>query len=131
MGFNKARAIETVHLNFCKRLLGVKETTQNDFIYGELGRTDYQTRRYLCIIKWWLKIITREDNKYIKHVYKMMLAGNDRKPLQQNWALLVKNLLGRTGFMDVWIYHGVGNIEVFLSIFKVRLKDMLMQDWHS
>ena len=77
-GFNKARAIETVHLNFCKRLLGVKQTTQNDFIYGELGRTDYQTRRYLCIIKWWLKIETSEDNKYIKDVYKMMLADNVR-----------------------------------------------------
>lgn len=118
-GFNKARAIETVHLNFCKRLLGVKQTTQNDFIYGELGRIDYQTRRYLCIIKWWLKIVTSEDNKYIKHVYKMMLADNDRQPLKQNWALSVKNLLGRTGFMDVWNYQGVGNIEVFLSIFKV------------
>lgn len=33
--------------------------------------------------------------------------------------------------MDVWNYQGVGNIEVFLSIFKVRLKDMFMQNWHS
>ena len=33
--------------------------------------------------------------------------------------------------MDVWIYQRVGNIEVFLRIFKVRLKDMFMHDWHS
>jgi len=29
---------ERVHLQFCKRLLGVKRCTQNDFVYGELGR---------------------------------------------------------------------------------------------
>ena len=27
-----------MHLKLCKQLLGVKQTTQNDFIYGELGR---------------------------------------------------------------------------------------------
>ena len=34
-GFCKADEIETVHLQFCKRLLGVKQCSQNDFIYGE------------------------------------------------------------------------------------------------
>ena len=29
--------IERVHLQFCKRLLGVKKCTQNDFVYGDLG----------------------------------------------------------------------------------------------
>ena len=35
-GFSKATAVERVHLQFCKRQLGVKKTTQNDFIYGYL-----------------------------------------------------------------------------------------------
>ena len=34
-GLNSAKAVETVHLSFCNRMLGVKQTTQNDFIYGE------------------------------------------------------------------------------------------------
>ena len=42
-GFFQANSIERVHLQFCKRLLGVKKTTQNDFVYGELGRTIYIT----------------------------------------------------------------------------------------
>ena len=37
-GLHKAPNIERVHLNFCKRILQVKRTTQNDFIYSELGR---------------------------------------------------------------------------------------------
>ena len=36
--FIQANAVERVHLLVCKKLLGVKESTQNDFIYGEYGR---------------------------------------------------------------------------------------------
>ena len=75
-GFSQANAIERVHLQFCKRLLGVKKTTQNDFIYGELGRTTCITKRYLLIIKYWFKILYCGNTKYIKLVYNMML--NDK-----------------------------------------------------
>ena len=41
-GFHKDSAIETVHMQFCKKkkkkkLPDVKQRTQNDFVYGELG----------------------------------------------------------------------------------------------
>ena len=39
-GFCQAKQIERTHMMFCKQLLGVKTSTQNDFIYGEFGRTD-------------------------------------------------------------------------------------------
>ena len=42
--FFQATHIECVHLQFCKRLLEVKKTTQNNFVYGELGRINFQTR---------------------------------------------------------------------------------------
>ena len=64
-GFHKATAVETAHLPFCKKVLGVKRSTQNDFVYGELGRKDYQSRRFIAIIKYWLKIISRNEAKYI------------------------------------------------------------------
>ncbi len=50
-GFNHSNQIERVHLQFCKRLLGVKITTQNDFIYGELGRVSLRVGRFYNIIK--------------------------------------------------------------------------------
>jgi hypothetical protein len=42
-GFAKDLTIERVHLQFCKKVLGVKKTTQNDFICGELGRFSFKT----------------------------------------------------------------------------------------
>ena len=50
--FSQANAIDRVHLSFCKKLLGVKKSMQNDFIYGEFGRISFQTKRYFIIIKY-------------------------------------------------------------------------------
>ena len=71
--FCKADKIETVHLQFCKRLLGVKQFLQNDFIYGESGGTSFQTKRFLMIIKYWLKIVLSPEKRFIKIIYNMML----------------------------------------------------------
>ena len=60
-------------MQFCKQILGVKKATQNDFVYWELGRTNYITRRYFIIIKFWLKLLIRPENKYISIVYDMMV----------------------------------------------------------
>ena len=49
-GFCNAHQIERVHLQFCKNLLGVKQSTQNNFVYGDLGRMNYQSYRYVNII---------------------------------------------------------------------------------
>ena len=65
-GFIQGNAIERVHLQFCKRLLGVKKTTQNDFIYGELGRTNFLTKQYLLIIRYRFKILVSAWKKCIR-----------------------------------------------------------------
>ena len=49
--FCKADAVERVHTQFCKSLLGVKTSTQNDFVYGELGRIDLKTIRIYSAVK--------------------------------------------------------------------------------
>ena len=87
-GFSKAKAIEIVHMHFCKKTLGVKQSTQNDFVYGELGRIDYQSHRYIKIIKFWLKVIYSSEQKYIKNMYDMMLSNLELRPMKQNWAPL-------------------------------------------
>ena len=97
-GFFKANQIERAHLQFCKRLLGVKKCTQNNFIYGELGRLPNQKQRYFIIIKYWLKIVNSEENK-IKHVYNQMLLDLELDNRRVNWASLVKKLLSELGFM--------------------------------
>ena len=109
-GFYKATSIETVHLQFCKKIL---------------------SRRYVSIIKFWLKVVSSHDNKYIRQIYAMMLNDMVTHPLKQNWASRVKDLLSRLGFFEVWESQGVGNENLFLGIFKQRVRDVFTKDWHS
>ena len=130
-GFSQANAIERVHLQFCKRLLGEKKTTQNDFVYGELGRTTCITKRYLLIIKFWFKILSCGNTKYIKLVYDMMLNDLEANPALINWASLLRDFLFSMGFNEVWLNQGVGNYSNFISVFKQRLSDTFIQNWHA
>ena len=62
----------------------------------------------------------------------MILSDLELRPMKQNWASLVKDLLSKLGCMEAWISQGVGNFNIFfLNLFKVRVKDIFMQDWHS
>jgi hypothetical protein len=129
-GFITGPALERVHLQFCKRLLGVKQCTQNDFIYGELGRTPLIVTRHFRIIKYWLKVIKSSDMKYMSHVYNMMLEDMLMSN-NKNWAMLVKLLLQNLGFAEVWINQGVGNEQLFLVQLKQRLRDVFVQNWRN
>ena len=66
--------IERVHYQFCKKVLGVRKTTQNDFVYGELGRITFITRRYFDIVKYWFKVLATPDHKYVKIILQFNVA---------------------------------------------------------
>ncbi|MCG8032789.1 MAG: hypothetical protein JAZ03_11525 [Candidatus Thiodiazotropha taylori] len=130
-GFSKANSIERVHMQFCKKLLCVKQCTQNDFIYGELGRYQFQTKRFYNIIKYWLKIVCCQDTKYVKIVYEMLLNDSNTYPNKVSWVILVRNLLGELGFMEAWLQQGVGDAKLFLRAVKQRLEDTFIQNWNA
>ena len=127
-GFIQAPAIERVHLRFLKTILRVKTSTPNDLVYAELGRQTLRTKRLVQIINYWFKILTSQETKYLKHVYNFMLQDVEAHPNKVNWAVLVMNLLSELGFYEVWVQQGVGNYNVFISLFKQRLTDNYVQN---
>ena len=130
-GFISGNAVERIHVQFCIKVLGVKKTTQNDFIYGELGRMPYQYHRYFTIIKYWLKLLYSKEHKYIKKVYLMLKSDLDTQPNKKNWCSLVRDLLCQLGFHEVWIFQEIGETKLFLSIAKQRIKDQFLQNWNG
>lgn len=128
-GFHPSPDIEKFHLSFCKRILCVKKSTQNDFIYGELGRYPLQMTRYGRIIRYWLNIVTGKKSLYVCLVYREAVAQADRN--KSSWALNVKSLLCSIGLGEAWYNQGVGDPDIFIRLFKQRLRDIFTQDWRS
>ena len=130
-GFNKGLSIERTHLRFLKRLLGVKLTTQNNFVYGETGRINFQNRRFIIIIRYWLKLCATDDAKYIKSVYYMLKNDSETRAHKKNWVTHVRDLLSSLGFYEVWLAQGVGDSGHFMKLFKQRISDTFIQKWDS
>ena len=56
-----------------KQILGVEQTTQNNFVYGQLGRFPlFFLHRHYRMIKFWLKIIKGDTRKCTQIYYNMM-----------------------------------------------------------
>ena len=62
-----------MHLRFPKQLLGVRNQTQNDFIYGESGRCHLRVGGLIQMQKYWFKVIHSGERKYFKQTYNMMV----------------------------------------------------------
>ena len=57
-GLPKANNIERTHLQFCKDLHGVKIQTQNNFVYGELGRARLRNHKLVSVIRFLVQSYT-------------------------------------------------------------------------
>jgi hypothetical protein len=128
-GFNQGKSVERIHMHFCKRILGVKKNTQNDFIYGELGRMPLQNMRYYNIIKFWIKLLLSDENKYSRKIYLLLKQDITDNPSRKNWCSFLRDLLCILGFHEVWLFQTIGDPKLFLINVKQRLKDQFLQNW--
>ena len=91
-GFHNARDVEQVHLSFCKRVLGVKKTTQIDFVYGELERVPMSIERYIRVLNYWLQIVTGEKSALVYAVYQEGFRSIDDS-CKYSWCRSVRTTL--------------------------------------
>ena len=130
-GFDNADQVERVHVQFCKNILRLRQSTASYFVYGELGRRPLYCKRYLRVIKYWLKIVTQDKKPLVKKTYNMLYSATELDNRVNNWAAQVKRMLNTLGFGDVWLYQGVNNIELFLKLFEQRVNDNALQLWNQ
>ena len=127
-GHTYSDEIEKVQVNFCKKYLNVKSSTNDCIVLGECGRLPLCCTYYIDCIRYWCKLLTMQNHRYPKNCYKMLKSLDDVG--RRSWASNVKHLLYTYGFGYVWISQEVGDSKMFLSVFKQRLIDVKKQDWH-
>ena len=119
--------MDVFFLNFLKCLLGVKKSTPNCMVYKEIGTEPLINIRVFRVIKYWLKIIKLDSANPVKLVYDILYNDCLHNSTVSNWVSGVKDLLFRNGFGYVWLQQFVVDEKVFLSEFKLRIKDIYIQ----
>ena len=132
-GLRRADPIEKFHLAFLKSVLGVKSSTTNCYVYGELGVFPLLIKRQVRVVKYWLKIIRSLNVKenYVQFVYRELLRVNSEYPDKITWVSETRKLLETSGFGFVWQQQFVENENGFISTFEKRLCDIYRQNWLS
>ena len=59
------------------------------------------------------------------------MLHSDSENNKTNWCSNLKDLLYSLGMGEAWYFQTVGNEQQFLILFKQRLSDTALQDWHA
>jgi hypothetical protein len=121
-GTQYQESIELANRKLCKYILSVSYNTSNAAVLGDLGRTPLSVLyKYRCV-KFWLSIVHDNNNTRLRNSLYILLkqSGEVRG---NTWASEIKLLLYSFGFGHVWHQHGVGNVDMFLHVFKPKLLD--------
>jgi hypothetical protein len=121
--------IEKIHLFAMKRLLNVSIKTPNALVYGEFGRYPLYVNTYTKCIKYWLHILSMPESRLPLKSYKMLYSMHCNN--KNNWVSSVCFALYRYGFGYVWENQGVGDVKVFVRVFRQRLVDCYLQEWNA
>ena len=90
-----------MHLQFCKSILKVRNSSPNLLVYGELGRFPMETIVKQHIILSWKSLLT-DSNKLSHIVYKLMLRIHETRPLKFKWISYTKSILNDRGLSFIW-----------------------------
>ena len=82
-------------------------------------------------MKYWLHITQTNECKYVKMIYNIMYQKSIKNMKTVNRVTNVRDLLNTAEFGEVWLNQHVGNPDLFLKIFTIRLQDMYKQNWST
>jgi hypothetical protein len=128
-GLHRIEGLETVHMQACKRFLGVSIMTPNKMVYSELQRFPLYVCSALRVIKYWIRILCMDDNRLPKQCYNMLLCM-DRNGYSC-WVTKVRLFLCQSGFSYVWLSQDAQTVKCVLPYLKQRLIDNFVQEWEA
>ena len=102
--------------------------TPNKMIYGELNRYPLYINAHIRCIKYWIRLLNMDEDRFPKHAYFMLLSLDSNGT--RCWVTQVRELLCSVGFQYVWLNQSVRNENEFISALKQRLTDMFIQEWN-
>ena len=82
------------------------------------------------MIRYWIKLLTSNDNCLPKKIYCMLKNDIDNGITYNglNWAYQIKSMLDRIGLSNIWIQQF--EITIPYNLIKERIFDMYKQSWY-
>lgn len=128
-GVGKNDNIEKVHLQFLKRILGVRVTTPNCLVYGELGRYPLDINIKCRMLCFWSRLMTTE--KLSSKIYKLLFKLYANENSQTLYVKNIQTILDNIGLSFIFRNQIPVNIIWIKTHVKQILIDQFIQNWRS
>lgn len=129
-GFENKQNIEKMHLQFCKKILNLRNNTPNYMVYGELGRFPIEIVIKLRMVTFWNNLLLNRS-KLGSILYSLMFKIQENNQSNFRWMTYIKSIFDETGLSFVWNDQLPMNKELIKSVVKQKLVDQFIQHWFS
>ena len=131
-GYENTTLIEGVHLKFCKYLLGLKSSTPNCMVYGELGRYPLDITIKTRMISYWVKILKSKASKFTHIMYQELYKMYNDNRFKSRWVDEVFKILNVNGLGYIWYNQTAElNVNYVKNIVKISLVNQFEQNWNA
>ena len=123
------KALERLHLKFCKLVLKLKDSTPNIMVYGEAGRFNLEYYAKKRIINFWGNIACGNKNKLAYIIYSLCRQRYINDPLSSSdWFVNLASLVNRYGIQgDVPNQEAI--VKEVIKRMHLNLKNEYITDW--
>ena len=106
-----------------------KQNASYAAVLVDCARHSLYVRTCTIYIKYWLKILNMQDDRFVKKCYIMqcMLLKDDSNG-KVNWSTSVRKCLFSSGLGYIWEKQGVDNPNCFIRFFTSLLHEINTQD---
>ena len=131
-GYLPAVSMQITLNRFCKNILGVKLSTSNCAVAGELGQYPLVIARKISMLKYWVRIITGPRDQYRFMIYQELKTRyNEILPRNySNWANEIRKILIEVGLEYIWHNEVIDNNNCIGNA-KQTLIDLYITQWHN
>ena len=130
-GFQNIDCVEKLHRKYLKYILGVKSSTSNSVIYGELGRYPLNITIKKRMISYWIRVHTGKDSKLCHSMLHCLTRMQENKSFSAKWTSSVRSVLDECGLSNVWSSATPVSTEWLKKAVEQSLKDQFLQSWRQ
>jgi hypothetical protein len=138
-GFGNIQLLERVQLRFLKHIFKMNNSTPNYMVYGESGCHPLWVDIEERMINFWSSICTTNNLTNCKlsciiYQHLRVITRNLSDNLLQKrfpWVYCIKNVLLKTGLINIWETHVFPNTKWLKLTVKQKLKDLSINEWFS
>ncbi|XP_048242063.1 uncharacterized protein LOC125374743 [Haliotis rufescens] len=133
-GFENCKQIESVHLNFPRKLLPIRKSTHLYMLYGELGRVPLSNSIKCRMVCFGAKVLSGKEQKLSRILYQMLYIEVCTNNSCKKWIKCLESIFNETGFSFywlTWLSQQAIPPNALKSIMSLTLSDIATHTWNA